>query len=49
MVWVVEPRFQTVTVYQRGAEPELFNARQELVGDPYLPGFRLPVAEIFSK
>lgn len=48
LVWVVEPRFRTVTVYQRGADPVMFNATQELDGGPHLPGFRVAVAELFT-
>lgn len=47
--WVVEPVFQTVTVYRPGHAPEMFSSRQELIGDPYLPSLRIPVASIFSK
>jgi Uma2 family endonuclease len=48
VVWVVDPDFRTVVVYQPGREPEFVNANQELSGDPYLPGFRVPVAAIFA-
>ena len=48
LVWVVEPRFRTVTVYRHDAEPELFNVRQELSAEPHLPGFRVSVAAIFE-
>lgn len=48
LVWVVSTRFRTVTVFRPGAEPELFNVRQEISGEPHLPGFRVPVAEIFD-
>lgn len=48
VVWVVDPDFRTVTVHQPGQEPETRNARQELSGDPYLPGFRVPVARLFE-
>jgi hypothetical protein len=37
-----------VTVHRPGAEPELFNVRQEISAEPHLPGFRVPVARIFS-
>jgi Uma2 family endonuclease len=47
LVWVADPVFRTVTVYRPGAEPELFNSHQELVGDPLLPGLRVPVAALF--
>lgn len=49
LVWVVNPRFRTVTVFRNDAEPELFNVRQELSADPHLPGFRVPVRELFSE
>lgn len=48
LVWVIDPHDQTVTVYRPDAEPELFNVRQELSGEPHLPGFRVPVARLFS-
>jgi Uma2 family endonuclease len=48
LVWVIDPRDRTVRVYRIGAEPELFNVRQELSGEPHVPGFRLPVARLFE-
>jgi Uma2 family endonuclease len=48
LVWVVDPHFRTVRVHRPGAEPELFNVRQELSADPHLPGFRVAVADIFA-
>lgn len=47
VTWVLEPVFRTVTLYRPGQEPELLNAQQVLVGDPHLPGLRIPVAELF--
>ncbi len=47
LVWVIDPHDRTVLVYRPGAEPELFNVRQDLSGEPHLPGFRVPVAEFF--
>jgi Uma2 family endonuclease len=47
-VWIVNPYAETVTVYRPGKKPELFNADQELPGDPELPGFRCRVADIFE-
>jgi Uma2 family endonuclease len=49
LVWLVDPHDRTVLVYRPGAEPELFNVRQDLSADPHLPGFRVPVAQIFSR
>lgn len=49
LVWVVDPDLRTITVHKPGQEPELFNVNQELSGDPQLPGFRLPLAELFKR
>ncbi len=48
VVWLVAPDFRTVAVHRTGEPPETFNDRQELVGDPYLPGFRVRVARFFE-
>jgi Uma2 family endonuclease len=48
LVWVIDPHDRTVTIYRPGQEPELVNVRQELSGDPHLPGFRVPVAQLFG-
>lgn len=48
LIWVIDPHDRTITVYRLDAEPELVNIRQELIGDPHLPGFRVAAAEIFA-
>lgn len=48
LVWVIDPVFRTVTVYRPDQPPELFNVRQEISGEPHLPGFREPVARFFG-
>lgn len=48
LVWIIDPRRRTVTVHRPGAEPELVNVRQELSGEPHLPGFHIPVARLFE-
>jgi Uma2 family endonuclease len=48
LVWVIDPHDRTVLIYRPGAEPELVNVRQELSGAPHLPGFQVPVAQLFS-
>jgi Uma2 family endonuclease len=48
LVWVIDPHDRTVLVYQPGTEPTLFNARQELSGEPQLPGFRVGVSHLFE-
>lgn len=49
LVWVVSPRFQTVTVYRPGVPPELFNVTHTLDADPHLPGFSVPVVRLFRR
>jgi Uma2 family endonuclease len=48
LVWIIDPRRRTVTIHRPDHEPELVNVRQELSGEPHLPGFRVPVAELFA-
>ena len=48
LVWVINTRRRTVTIYRPGQEPEFVNARQELSGEPELPGFRVRVADLFA-
>jgi Uma2 family endonuclease len=48
LVWVINPHRRTVQILRPGVEPEFVNARQELSGEPHLPGFRVPVAQLFA-
>jgi len=48
LVWVIDPHDRTVTIYRPDAEPEVVNVRQELSGEPHLPGFRVAVAQLFA-
>jgi Uma2 family endonuclease len=48
LAWVIDPHDRTVLIYRPGAEPELVNVRQDLSGEPHLPGFRVPVAQLFT-
>lgn len=47
LVWIIDPRRRTVMIYRPDQEPELVNVRQDLSGEPHLPGFRVAVAELF--
>lgn len=47
-VWVVDPRVRTVTVHQAGRKPLIFGEPEVLRGGDVLPGFELPVREIFG-
>jgi len=48
LVWVIEPLFETVSVYRPDAKPTMLNSGQELTAEPHLPGFRCKVAEFFG-
>jgi Uma2 family endonuclease len=48
MLWVVDPFQRTVTIYQPGRDPSLLGEHGTLEGDPVVPGFRCPVAEMFA-
>jgi Uma2 family endonuclease len=46
--WQVDPDRQTVQVYRPGRRPQRLPDDGILEGDPVLPGYRLPVAELFG-
>ncbi len=48
LVWLLDLHDKSVTVYRPGAEPMLFNRLMEITGEPHLPGFRVPVANLFE-
>lgn len=48
LVWVVQPRFQTVTVHYPDRTTRTFTAAEQLDGGDVLPGFTLSLAELFS-
>lgn len=47
LIWLVEPRGRTVTIYAGDAEPRVLTDADTLDGGDVLPGFALPVATIF--
>jgi Uma2 family endonuclease len=47
LVWVVEPQPQKVTEYRPDVAPQTFGISETLACDDILPGFRLPLAELF--
>lgn len=49
VVWVVSPQVHTVEVYVSGQPVTILEPGDTLDGAPVLPGFTLPVQEIFSK
>jgi Uma2 family endonuclease len=48
LVWVIDPHRRTVQIFRPKSEPEMVNVRQELSGEPELPGFRVAVAQLFT-
>jgi len=47
-VWEVDPSEHSVTVHRAGGAPATLGIGDTLDGSPVLPGFRLPVREIFE-
>src|SRR5918993_2103164 len=47
LVWLINPAFQTVTVFRPDATPAKLTMGDTLDGDDVLPDFTVPVAEIF--
>ena len=46
--WLVHPDRETIDVYRPDAEPVRLGIEEIIEGEPVLPGFRLPVAEVFG-
>ena len=47
LVWVAYPRSRQVVVHRPGQEPLILSEGDTLDGGDVLPGFQLPVAEVF--
>jgi len=48
LVWLVDPRNRTVAVYTSGADVITLTEKQTLTGGDVLPGFRLPLRNLFG-
>ena len=48
MITVVDPERRTVPIYRLDGRELLLSENDTLHGEDVLPGFRLPVAEIFA-
>ncbi|MGH2532239.1 MAG: Uma2 family endonuclease [Thermomicrobiales bacterium] len=46
-VWVIEPRLQTVTIYEADRHPRVLVVGDTLDGGDVVPGFQMAVAELF--
>jgi Uma2 family endonuclease len=49
LVWVVSPKLRTVTVYRSATDVEMLTEKDELDGENVVPGFRYPVAKLFTR
>ena len=47
LVWLVQPRRRAVEVHPLGQEPRLLREGDTLDGGDVVPGFRLPIADVF--
>jgi Uma2 family endonuclease len=48
VVWIADPATKTVTVHRAGRDPEVFGGDDVLVCEDVLPGFRLPLVNVFA-
>lgn len=48
LVWIVSPEHRTVSIYRPSSEQVLLNLDDMLTGEDVLPGFAVPVSEIFE-
>lgn len=46
--WLIDPHAKTIDVYRPGQPPDRLAEDGVLEGEPVLPGFRLPAAEVFG-
>ncbi|MFN3649042.1 MAG: Uma2 family endonuclease [Armatimonadota bacterium] len=47
MVWIIDPPTRTVTAYRPEREPRVLSGDDSLDGEDVVPGFRLPLAELW--
>jgi Uma2 family endonuclease len=48
VVWVIDPRKQTVAIHQSPTDSQVLSAEDTVTGDPLLPGFTCAVKEFFA-
>jgi Uma2 family endonuclease len=48
MVWIISPKLKTVTVYRSLTDVNILTEKDTLDGGEVVPGFQIPVAEIFA-
>jgi Uma2 family endonuclease len=48
LIWIIDPERRTVRVHRGSGSESLLNERDEMDGEDVLPGFKLPVAQLFD-
>ncbi|MSS71271.1 MAG: Uma2 family endonuclease [Candidatus Latescibacteria bacterium] len=48
MIWIVNPRTRSITVYRSRSQVQILGSEDTLAGEDVLPGFNASVAEIFA-
>jgi Uma2 family endonuclease len=48
LVWVIDPRSRTAIVYRPDGSARLVRQEEALEGEDVVPGFRLPLTELFT-
>jgi Uma2 family endonuclease len=48
LAWLVKPETKSVTVYTAGQRPMILVESDMLTGDPVLPGFAVPLTDVFA-
>ena len=49
LTWIVNPYDRTVGIHRPGQPPVVLNETQELICEPELPGFKVPVIRLFDE
>lgn len=47
--WLVDPHFKTVVAYRQNSRPKMYSGNEVISTDPILPGFVVPVSELFQR
>jgi Uma2 family endonuclease len=48
VTWVVDPYFKIVSIHRPGLSSDPYSNGDEIADEPYLPGFRIRVSELFG-
>ena len=48
VVWDIDPRTKTVTIYRKDTEPHVLREAETLTEEELLPGFSLPIKDVFD-